>query len=87
VDIVTGNMHVLMYLHGPGRFAYLFKVCFLYVGACYCGWSARQVICWDHMEQASESCVIIVHLYFYSNYIFYRELFIMYVVTVCTIGT
>jgi len=87
VDIVTGNMHVLMYLYGPGRFTYLFKVCLLYIGACYCGWSSSPVICWDDMEQASERYVTIVHLCFDLNYIFYRELFIMYIVTVCTIGT
>lgn len=82
MDIVTGNMHVLMYLHWSGRFTYLFKVRLLYAGACFCGWSSSQVICWDHTEQTPESCVKIVHLCFDLNGIFYRELFIMYIVTV-----
>lgn len=60
---LTGNMQVLMYLHGPGRFTYLFTVCLLYVGAYHCRWNPSPVICWDHMEQASESCVIIAHLH------------------------
>ena len=70
MDIVTGNMHVLMYLCGPGRFTHLFKVCLFYVGACYCGWNSNLVICWDYMEQASESCVTIMHLCFDLNDIF-----------------
>jgi hypothetical protein len=38
------------------------------------------------MEQSSESCVTIVHLCFDLNDIFFRVLFIMYIVTVCTVG-
>lgn len=37
--------------------------------------------------QASESCVTIVHLYFVLSDIFFKVLFIIYIGTVCTVGT